>query len=136
MRPILQRRSCRDRLSLYKLTSATRPNCPPTLLVSRFFRSSFFNQQCKTTVWLPNLYIHCSIVTHVTNTASEYRPTLGRDIKSCTTILILINGSWTANENSFKEITQWVVVWLGTVLEIPGMGRNFNQIYISTVCNA
>ena len=35
---------------------------------------------------LPNLYVQCSIVTHVTNTASEYQPTLGADIKSRTTI--------------------------------------------------
>ena len=99
--------------------SATKPYGPPTLLVRCFFRGSFVNPQCKTAVWLPNLYLHCSIVMQVTNTASQYLPTLGADVKSHTTILIFISDPWAVNENSFQKVAQWAVFRLATVSEIP-----------------
>ena len=118
MRPILQRPTYI--LSLSKLTSATRPDGPPTLLVRCFFRGSFFNSQRKTAVWLSNLYVRCSIV-HTLYTASEYRPTLGTNVESRTTILILISGPWDVNEKGFQMIAQWTVFWLGGLLA----GRSF-----------
>ena len=121
MRPILQRPAYI--LSFHKHRSATRPDGPPTLLVRHFFRGSFFNPQCKTAVCLQNLYMRCSMVMHITNTASEYRPTLGTDVESHTTILILISSPWAANEKGFQKIAQWSVFWLGAVLEIPSSSK-------------
>ena len=92
--------------------------------------NEFATEASKTAVWLPNLYVHFSIVTHVTNTTSKYRPTsLGCDVELCTIILILISGAWAGNKNSFQKITQWVIFWLGAVSEILGSIHIHIQLY-------